>query len=426
MPDVERFAPDPEPGRRLRPAGAVGLRDGRARRRGRRAGTRSCSATCRGWSSTTTPPTTPRGRRTGSTRSPPRRARWSRCSRSGWACRSTLADGALATALMAGIVMDTATFAHPNATPRTLAVSAALVEAGRAAVRHLAPPLPLQARRAAPAVRAGARPARARRPTGGVDLVDAATRRPRGHRRAAGALGGDHRPARPVRVRRGRDAAQGAGRRDDAPVVRTKPGGVDATVLTGAFGGGGHARAAGATIALPVDRGGRRGRRRGRAPRRGRPPVSAADAAAGSTASSSSPSRRARPRTTSSASCGACRRRAGSATAGRSTRSRPACCPCSSAGRRASSSTTSASTKRYRATICFGERSTTDDIDGERTPVDGPPVDPRGGRVAGLAAFTGPISQVPPDYSAVQIAGPARVPAGALGRARRARRRATW
>src|SRR4029079_3037365 len=39
-------------------------------------------------------------------------------------------DGALAAALMAGIVMDTATFAHPNATPRTLVVSAALVEAG--------------------------------------------------------------------------------------------------------------------------------------------------------------------------------------------------------------------------------------------------------------------------------------------------------
>ena len=38
--------------------------------------------------------------------------------------------GAMAAALMAGIVMDTATFAHPNATPRTLAVSAALVEAG--------------------------------------------------------------------------------------------------------------------------------------------------------------------------------------------------------------------------------------------------------------------------------------------------------
>ena len=36
--------------------------------------------------------------------------------------------------------------------------------------------------------------------------------------------------------------------------VRTKPGGVDATVLTGKFGGGGHARAAGATVELPVDR----------------------------------------------------------------------------------------------------------------------------------------------------------------------------
>ena len=35
--------------------------------------------------------------------------------------------------------------------------------------------------------------------------------------------------------------------------VRTKPGGVDATVLTGAFGGGGHTRASGATIELPVD-----------------------------------------------------------------------------------------------------------------------------------------------------------------------------
>jgi phosphoesterase RecJ-like protein len=34
--------------------------------------------------------------------------------------------------------------------------------------------------------------------------------------------------------------------------VRTRSGGVDATVLTGTFGGGGHARAAGATVALPL------------------------------------------------------------------------------------------------------------------------------------------------------------------------------
>ena len=35
--------------------------------------------------------------------------------------------------------------------------------------------------------------------------------------------------------------------------VRTRPGGVDATVLTGRFGGGGHARAAGATVLLGLE-----------------------------------------------------------------------------------------------------------------------------------------------------------------------------
>ena len=39
-------------------------------------------------------------------------------------------DPAIATALTAGIVQDTHTFAHPNATPRTLRVTAELVEAG--------------------------------------------------------------------------------------------------------------------------------------------------------------------------------------------------------------------------------------------------------------------------------------------------------
>jgi phosphoesterase RecJ-like protein len=34
--------------------------------------------------------------------------------------------------------------------------------------------------------------------------------------------------------------------------VRTRDDGVDATTLTGAFGGGGHARAAGATVELPL------------------------------------------------------------------------------------------------------------------------------------------------------------------------------
>jgi bifunctional oligoribonuclease and PAP phosphatase NrnA len=39
-------------------------------------------------------------------------------------------DAELATVLLAGIVQDTHTFAHPNATPRTLRVAAELVEAG--------------------------------------------------------------------------------------------------------------------------------------------------------------------------------------------------------------------------------------------------------------------------------------------------------
>ncbi len=60
--------------------------------------------------------------------------------------------------------------------------------------------------------------------------------------------------------------------------------------------------------------------------------------------------------------------------------------------------------KRYTATICFGEASTTDDIDGERTPIDGPPVS-RSAVEAGLRGLTGPLRQVPPVYSAVQVGG---------------------
>jgi tRNA pseudouridine55 synthase len=63
-----------------------------------------------------------------------------------------------------------------------------------------------------------------------------------------------------------------------------------------------------------------------------------------------------------------------------------------------------AGTKRYRATVCFGETSTTDDIDGERTPGAGPAPD-REQVEAALAGFTGPQRQVPPQYSAVQIEG---------------------
>lgn len=60
--------------------------------------------------------------------------------------------------------------------------------------------------------------------------------------------------------------------------------------------------------------------------------------------------------------------------------------------------------KRYRATICFGETSTTDDIDGQRTTIGGPPVT-RAEVEAALAGMVGPLRQVPPVYSAVQVGG---------------------
>jgi tRNA pseudouridine 55 synthase len=60
--------------------------------------------------------------------------------------------------------------------------------------------------------------------------------------------------------------------------------------------------------------------------------------------------------------------------------------------------------KAYRATICFGATSTTDDLDGELTPVEGP-APTRDAVLAALAAFVGPQQQQPPVYSAVQVGG---------------------
>jgi bifunctional oligoribonuclease and PAP phosphatase NrnA len=162
----------------------------------------------------------------------------------------TAADGALAAALMAGIVMDTATFAHPNATPRTLVVSAALVGAGAPLSeisRRLYRTKPdvqlqlfgrvlgrletacdgrivwstlleedLQATGAASSLSEGI-----------IDLLSQA------EAADVAILFKEKGPATRVSV-------------------RTRPGGVDATVLTGRFGGGGHARAAGASLDLPV------------------------------------------------------------------------------------------------------------------------------------------------------------------------------
>jgi phosphoesterase RecJ-like protein len=160
-------------------------------------------------------------------------------------------DGALATALMAGLVMDTATFAHPNTTARTLEVAAALVEAGAPLAeisRRLYRSKPdaqlrlfgrvLDRMRATPdglvawstlepadLTATGAIPAHSE---GIIDLL------------------AQSETAEVAMLLKGQD--DGTTRLS----VRTRPGGVDATALTGAFGGGGHARAAGATVPAPV------------------------------------------------------------------------------------------------------------------------------------------------------------------------------
>ncbi len=60
--------------------------------------------------------------------------------------------------------------------------------------------------------------------------------------------------------------------------------------------------------------------------------------------------------------------------------------------------------KRYRATVCFGASTTTDDLEGERTPVDAPAPD-RAAVEAALPTFLGEQEQRPPAYSAVKVAG---------------------
>jgi len=159
-------------------------------------------------------------------------------------------DGALAALLMAGIVMDTATFAHPNATPRTLAVSAALVEAGA--------PLSDISRRLY-----RTKPDSQLRLFGRVlDRLETAAGGRIVHSTlldsdlsATGSIAAHSEGI--IDLLAQSEAADVAILFKEAPEgtrisVRTKPGGVDATVLTGAFGGGGHARAAGATIGAPI------------------------------------------------------------------------------------------------------------------------------------------------------------------------------
>ena len=161
------------------------------------------------------------------------------------------ADGLMAAALMGGIVMDTSTFAHPNATPRTLAVAAALVEAGAPLSeisRRLYRSKPdAQLRLFGRVLDRLAVTNSGRVIHSSLDDADLAeTGTLAAHSEGLIDLLAQSETADVAILFK----AMGPTTRIS---VRTKPGGVDATVLTGAFGGGGHARAAGATVAAPID-----------------------------------------------------------------------------------------------------------------------------------------------------------------------------
>ena len=164
----------------------------------------------------------------------------------------TAADGGLAAALMAGVVMDTATFAHPNATPRTLAVAAELVAAGA--------PLSDISRRLY-----RSKPDAQLRLFGRVldrletsldhgviwstlreDDLTATGSIPAHSEGIIDLLAQSETAEVAMLLKETRDGVTRLS-------VRTKPGGVDATALTGIWGGGGHTRAAGATIPLPLE-----------------------------------------------------------------------------------------------------------------------------------------------------------------------------
>jgi phosphoesterase RecJ-like protein len=160
-------------------------------------------------------------------------------------------EGMLASALAAGVIMDTGNFAHPNVTPRTLVVAAALREAG-ADLSEIARRL-YRLKPASQLVLFGRVLSRLRSEAGGrvvYSTLEAAD---------LAAAGADQAESEGLvdMLTQARDAEVAIlfkeGPNDTTRVsVRTREGGVDATVLTAAFGGGGHARAAGATVAEPL------------------------------------------------------------------------------------------------------------------------------------------------------------------------------
>ncbi len=273
---------------------------------------------------------------------------------------------------MAGLVIDTANFQHPNTTPRTLRVASELLAAGAE--------LPMIARRiyrTKPnaqlrlfgrvlarletsadgrlvwSVHGGRRPRRGRRPSpqmseGLIDLLA------QSESAEVAILFKDHGDRTRISV-------------------RTRDGGVDATALTGAFGGGGHARAAGATHRAAAGRGpGCRARPGGAARCADLPARLMRPARGRSTRASTASSSSAKPAgPTSHDVVALVRRLTGVRRVGHGGTLDPfamGVLPVFLGSATRMVEYHLADEKAYRATVVFGARSTTDDIDGELTP----------------------------------------------------------
>jgi len=159
-------------------------------------------------------------------------------------------EGAMAGDLMAGVIGDTASFQHSNVTAADAAGRLGAARRGRAAVRGGAHDLPQQAQRAAAAVRI----VLSRLETARDGRIVWATLLP-SDLEQAGAVAEQSEGIIDL-LAQSASAEVAILFRDQGDQTRvstrTRDGGVDAITLTSVFGGGGHPRAAGATVHLPV------------------------------------------------------------------------------------------------------------------------------------------------------------------------------
>jgi len=160
-------------------------------------------------------------------------------------------DEELATALMGGIVQDTHTFAHPNATPRTLRVAADLVEAGAALsdinrAVYADKPFSILALWGLMLASIGERcEGRIVHASMTTQMLQATGEQPNASEGFVDLLGS-------TKAARINVLLKEIGPAETRVSVRTREP-ADAVAITGAFGGGGHARAAGCTVNQPMD-----------------------------------------------------------------------------------------------------------------------------------------------------------------------------